>query len=60
MNMLDAGGCETLLGNGDAYGILPGSKALQRLHGAYVDGKEIEGMVARQRKQWPGFCGVVK
>ncbi|MDD5395347.1 MAG: DNA translocase FtsK [Thiothrix sp.] len=52
MNMLDVTGCEKLLGNGDAYGILPGNKALQRIHGGYVDGDEIGAQVAQQVQRW--------
>ena len=40
--ILDAGGAETLLGQGDMLFLPPGTSKLQRLHGAYVSETEIK------------------
>ena len=40
--ILDAGGAETLLGQGDMLFLPPGTSRLQRMHGAYVTEPEIK------------------
>lgn len=40
--ILDAGGAETLLGQGDMLFLPPGTSKLQRVHGAYVSEAEIK------------------
>lgn len=40
--ILDAGGAETLLGQGDMLFLPPGTSKLQRIHGAYVSEPEIK------------------
>lgn len=40
--ILDAGGAETLLGQGDMLFLPPGTSKLQRIHGAYVTEPEIK------------------
>jgi len=40
--ILDAGGAETLLGQGDMLFLPPGTSKLQRIHGAFVSEPEIK------------------
>jgi len=43
--ILDQGGAEQLLGNGDMLYLPPGTGLPQRVHGAFVDDKEVEDVV---------------
>ena len=43
--ILDQGGAESLLGHGDMLYLPPGSGLPQRVHGAFVDDKEVEDVV---------------
>lgn len=49
--ILDANGAESLLGNGDMLFIPPGSSSPIRLHGAYVDLKEINSVLKHIKSQ---------
>lgn len=49
--ILDAGGAETLLGQGDMLFLPPGTSKLQRLHGAYVSETEIKRVTDFWKKQ---------
>ncbi|MCP5070510.1 MAG: DNA translocase FtsK, partial [bacterium] len=49
--ILDQGGADTLLGNGDMLFLPPGTSKLQRLHGSYVSEKEVTKLVAHLRAQ---------
>lgn len=49
--ILDAGGAETLLGEGDMLFLPPGTSKLQRLHGAYVSEPEIKRVTEFWKKQ---------
>ena len=43
--ILDSHGAENLLGRGDMLFLAPGTSRLQRVHGAYVDEKEVRAVV---------------
>jgi len=43
--ILDANGAEKLLGMGDSLFLGPGSSSLQRIHGAFIETKEINHLV---------------
>ena len=49
--ILDTGGAEHLLGNGDMLMVPPGSSRLQRIHGAYISEPEIERIVSFLKEQ---------
>jgi len=49
--ILDAGGAETLLGQGDMLFLPPGTSKLQRIHGAYVSETEIKNVTDFWKKQ---------
>ncbi|MBI5887227.1 MAG: DNA translocase FtsK 4TM domain-containing protein [Deltaproteobacteria bacterium] len=49
--ILDSGGAETLLGEGDMLFLPPGTSKLQRLHGAYVSEPEILRVTEFWKKQ---------
>ena len=49
--ILDAGGAETLLGQGDLLFLPPGTSKLMRLHGAYVSETEIKRVTDFWKKQ---------
>jgi len=49
--ILDAGGAETLLGQGDMLFLPPGTSKLQRIHGAYVSEPEIKKVTDFWRAQ---------
>lgn len=48
--IIDANGAEQLLGRGDMLFLPPGTSRLVRVHGAYVDEKEIGKIVAHVKK----------
>ena len=49
--ILDTGGAETLLGEGDMLFLPPGSSKLKRIHGAYVSEPEIKRITDFLKKQ---------
>lgn len=49
--ILDAGGAETLLGEGDMLFLPPGTSKLQRIHGVYVSESEIKKTTEFWKKQ---------
>lgn len=49
--ILDTGGAEHLLGQGDMLFLPPGTSKLQRLHGPYVSEREVAALVEALRKQ---------
>jgi S-DNA-T family DNA segregation ATPase FtsK/SpoIIIE len=49
--ILDQGGADHLLGQGDMLFLPPGTSKLQRLHGSYVSEREVMGLVAYLRTQ---------
>jgi len=49
--ILDQGGAESLLGHGDMLYLPPGSGMPQRVHGAFVDDKEVEDVVSHWKLQ---------
>ncbi|MDJ0787123.1 MAG: DNA translocase FtsK 4TM domain-containing protein [Myxococcota bacterium] len=49
--ILDQGGAETLLGQGDMLFLPPGTSKLQRLHGSFVTEKEVASLVEHLRSQ---------
>ncbi|MEK7773015.1 MAG: FtsK/SpoIIIE domain-containing protein, partial [Deltaproteobacteria bacterium] len=49
--IIDAGGAETLLGQGDMLFLPPGTSKLQRIHGAYVSETEIKKVTDFWKKQ---------
>jgi len=49
--ILDTQGAETLLGKGDMLFLAPGTSRISRVHGAYVDEKEVKGVVRFWRDQ---------
>lgn len=49
--ILDQGGAEALLGNGDMLYLPPGSGLPQRVHGAFVDDHEVHKVVKQLKKQ---------
>lgn len=49
--ILDQGGAEQLLGQGDMLYLPPGSGLPQRIHGAYVSDEEVENVVAYVKSQ---------
>jgi S-DNA-T family DNA segregation ATPase FtsK/SpoIIIE len=49
--ILDTGGAEHLLGQGDMLFLPPGTSKLQRLHGPYVTEREVASLVESLRKQ---------
>ncbi len=49
--ILDHGGAEHLLGQGDMLFLPPGTSKLQRLHGSYVSEREVTGLVEFLRSQ---------
>ena len=49
--IIDAGGAETLLGQGDMLFLPPGTSKLQRIHGAYVSETEIKRVTDFWKKQ---------
>lgn len=49
--ILDAGGAETLLGQGDMLFLPPGTSKLQRIHGAYVSEAEIKKVTSFWKEQ---------
>lgn len=49
--ILDTGGAETLLGEGDMLFLPPGSSKLKRIHGAYVSESEIKRVTDFLKKQ---------
>ncbi|MGB1702334.1 MAG: DNA translocase FtsK, partial [Cycloclasticus sp.] len=48
--ILDQGGAESLLGNGDMLYLPPGSGLPQRVHGAFVDDHEVHKVVKQLKK----------
>jgi S-DNA-T family DNA segregation ATPase FtsK/SpoIIIE len=55
--ILDRQGAENLLGQGDMLYLPPGSSKLTRIHGAYVDEKEIARVTASLKQQGrPDYC----
>jgi S-DNA-T family DNA segregation ATPase FtsK/SpoIIIE len=51
--IIDTNGAEHLLGRGDMLFLPPGTSRLIRVHGAYVDEKEIERIVNHSKSQGP-------
>ena len=49
--ILDTGGAERLLGNGDMLFIPPGTSRLNRIHGAYVSEEEVKRVVEYLKTQ---------
>ncbi len=49
--ILDQGGADALLGQGDMLFLPPGTSKLQRLHGSYVTEKEVTQLVEHLRAQ---------
>lgn len=49
--ILDTQGAETLLGKGDMLFLAPGTSRISRVHGAFVDEKEVKGVVSFWRDQ---------
>ncbi|MBI3397935.1 MAG: DNA translocase FtsK 4TM domain-containing protein [Deltaproteobacteria bacterium] len=49
--ILDTGGAETLLGEGDMLFLPPGSSRLKRIHGAYISESEIKRVTDFLKKQ---------
>jgi DNA segregation ATPase FtsK/SpoIIIE, S-DNA-T family len=49
--ILDTGGAERLLGNGDMLFIPPGTSRLNRIHGAYVSEEEVKQVVEYLKTQ---------
>jgi DNA segregation ATPase FtsK/SpoIIIE, S-DNA-T family len=49
--ILDTGGAERLLGNGDMLFIPPGTSRLNRIHGAYVSEEEVKQVVEYLKSQ---------
>ncbi len=49
--ILDQGGADHLLGQGDMLFLPPGTSKLQRLHGPFVSEKEVTGLVEHLRAQ---------
>jgi len=49
--IIDSNGAEQLLGRGDMLFLPPGTSRLVRVHGAYVDEKEIEKIVTHVKAQ---------
>lgn len=49
--IIDSGGAETLLGQGDMLFMPPGTSKLQRIHGAYVSETEIKRVTDFWKKQ---------
>ncbi len=49
--ILDTGGAETLLGEGDMLFLPPGTSKLQRVHGVYVSENEIKKVTSFWKKQ---------
>ena len=49
--ILDQGGADALLGQGDMLFLPPGTSKLQRLHGSYVSEKEVTQLVEHLRGQ---------
>jgi len=49
--ILDSNGAENLLGNGDMLLLPPGTAKLQRIHGAYVSEREIQGIIDFLKRQ---------
>ncbi|MBI2413481.1 MAG: DNA translocase FtsK 4TM domain-containing protein [Deltaproteobacteria bacterium] len=58
--ILDAGGAETLLGQGDMLFLPPGTSRLQRIHGAYVSEAEIKKVTEFWKNQGtPAYGDVI-
>ena len=58
--ILDQGGAEQLLGQGDMLYLPPGTAMPQRVHGAYVSDQEVEDVVAFVKTQGePEYIGAV-
>jgi len=51
--IIDTNGAEQLLGRGDMLFLPPGTSRLIRVHGAYIDEKEIDRIVAYAKAQGP-------
>lgn len=51
--IIDTNGAEQLLGRGDMLFLPPGTSRLIRVHGAYIDEKEIDRIVAHAKAQGP-------
>ena len=51
--ILDQGGAEQLLGNGDMLYLPPGTSIPSRVHGAFVDDDEVHRVVANIKKMQP-------
>ena len=49
--IIDANGAEQLLGNGDMLFIPPGTSRITRIHGAYLNEKEVQKIAEHLRKQ---------
>ena len=49
--VLDQGGAEQLLGHGDMLYLPPGTSVPTRVHGAFVDEREVHGVVADWRRR---------
>jgi len=49
--IIDTNGAENLLGNGDMLFLPPGTAKLQRIHGAYISEKEIDGIIEFLKEQ---------
>jgi S-DNA-T family DNA segregation ATPase FtsK/SpoIIIE len=49
--VLDTGGAESLLGNGDMLFVPPGTARLQRIHGAYIGEEELMRVIAFLKEQ---------
>ena len=50
--VIDGNGAEALLGRGDMLFLPPGTSRLVRVHGAFVDEKEIAKIVEQVKHQW--------
>ncbi len=49
--IIDTGGAENLLGNGDMLFLPPGTAKLQRIHGAYISEAELARIIAFLKQQ---------
>jgi S-DNA-T family DNA segregation ATPase FtsK/SpoIIIE len=51
--IIDSGGAENLLGNGDMLLLPPGTAKLQRIHGAFISEEEVTAVVESLKAQKP-------
>jgi S-DNA-T family DNA segregation ATPase FtsK/SpoIIIE len=51
--IIDSGGAENLLGNGDMLLLPPGTAKLQRIHGAFISEEEVSAVVDFLKSQKP-------